>query len=57
MTRIAVMTGDFMIASTYVQKKGGKDRLSPGLQTAVYCWNAVVMLLVLLASFASPKWH
>ena len=41
-----------------VHEKGGKEPLSPSeiLLTVIY-WNTVGMLLVLLASFASPKWH
>jgi hypothetical protein len=44
--------------SSFPKKKGEKLSLPHlhSMSTAVY-WKTVGMLLVLLASFASPKWH
>src|SRR5215469_8598881 len=48
----------YFINPRFKSRKTGGEKLSPpdSDHASVY-WNWVVMLLVLLASFASPKWH
>src|ERR1019366_3173976 len=40
-----------------IRKKKGREILSPSLVPRDLYWKTVLMVLVLLASFASPKWH